>query len=103
MIYTTDILGDQWEIFFGSLMLGVLLGFCYDFIRAAKIIFSFRKKAAIAADVIYSVWAGFLVFSFLAGKEFRNSADLYIYRRAAWIFGMVFHFRKSYALAFKAC
>ena len=78
MIYTTDILGDQWEIFFGSLLLGVLLGGCYDVVRALRIIFSAGKKVLIATDAVYCVWAGFLVFSFLLEKNF-GMPRLYIY------------------------
>ncbi len=82
MIYTTDILGDQWEIFFGSLMLGVLLGGCYDVFRIIRIVFSVRQKMTIAMDVVYCLWAGFLVFSFLLEENF-GIPRLYIYIGAA--------------------
>ena len=78
MIYTTDILGDQWEIFFGSLMLGLLLGGCYDAVRCLRVIFSAGKKALIATDVAFCAWAGFLIFSFLLEKNF-GIPRFYIY------------------------
>lgn len=90
MIYTTDILGDQWEIFSGSLLLGLLLGGCYDVVRALRVIFSAGKKVLIATDAVYCAWAGFLLFSFLLEKNF-GMPRLYIYMGvaagfAAWYF-----------------
>ncbi|MBQ4547099.1 MAG: spore cortex biosynthesis protein YabQ [Oscillospiraceae bacterium] len=70
MIYTTDIIGDQWIIFLGSLRLGMILGGCYDSLRVLRVFVRFGKKAYIAGDFLYCVWAGFLVFSFLLNENF---------------------------------
>ncbi len=78
MIYTTDIIGDQWGIFIKALALGALLGGCYDFLRVFRIIFPFRKKLFVASDFIYCVFAGFIIFSFLLNENF-GIPRLYIY------------------------
>ena len=70
MIYTSDIIGYQWEIFIKSLWLGIVLGGCYDVIRIIRTIIRFGKRLFIASDFIYCLWAAFLVFSFLLNENF---------------------------------
>ena len=65
MIYTTDIMGYQWEIFVKAIPLGLLLGGCYDVLRIIRTVIRFGKKLYIASDFFYCLWAGFLTFSFL--------------------------------------
>ena len=40
MIYTRDIIGDQWAIFLQALAVGAALGWCFDIFRAAGGFFS---------------------------------------------------------------
>ena len=70
MIYTKDIIGDQWTVFLKAVNLGILLGGCYDFFRVFRIVLCFRSKMRIAFDFIYCIWAGFLLFSFLLNENF---------------------------------
>ena len=70
MIYTTDIIGDQFELFTKSLVLGIILGGCYDFLRILRTLFKFGKKLYIASDFLYCLCAGFLMFSFLLNENF---------------------------------
>ena len=70
MIYTTDIIGYQWQIFVKSIALGILLGGCYDFVRILRTVIRFGKKLFIASDFIYCLWAAFLIFSFLLNENF---------------------------------
>jgi len=90
MIYTTDIIGEQWRIFLGSLMLGLLLGGCYDVFKIVRAVFLLKQKATVAADIVYCFWAGFLVFSFLLEYNF-GIPRLYIFLgTAAGFFGWYF-------------
>ena len=82
MIYTTDIIGYQWEIFLKSLALGILLGGCYDVLRIVRTVIRFGRKLFIASDFIYCVWAGFLTFSFLLNENF-GIPRFYIFFAAA--------------------
>lgn len=70
MIYTTDIIGYQWQIFVKAIALGILLGGCYDFVRILRTVIRFGKKLFIASDFIYCLWAAFLIFSFLLNENF---------------------------------
>jgi spore cortex biosynthesis protein YabQ len=70
MIYTTDIIGDQWEIFLKSALLGLAFGGCYDLLRFTRTVFRFGKKLFIASDFIYCLWASFIIFSFLLNENF---------------------------------
>ena len=70
MIYTTDIIGDQFELFIKSVVLGIILGGCYDFFRIVRTVFRFGKKLYITSDFLYCLWAGFLMFSFLLNENF---------------------------------
>ena len=78
MIYTTDIIGDQWTIFIKSLDLGLVLGMCYDFLRIIRTVIRFGKRVFITSDFIYCVFAAFLIFSFLLNENF-GIPRLYIY------------------------
>ena len=70
MIYTTDIIGDQWRIFLKAAALGIAFGGCYDVLRIIRTVVRFGKKIFIASDFAYCVWAGFIVFSFLLNENF---------------------------------
>ena len=70
MIYTRDIIGDQWVIFSKSLQLGLLLGGCYDFLRVLRTLIHFGKKLYITLDFLFCVFAGFIIFSFLLNENF---------------------------------
>lgn len=70
MIYTLDIIGDQWIIFIKAVHLGVILGGCYDAVRIVRVIIHFKKTVFIASDFIYCIWAAFLIFSFLLNENF---------------------------------
>ncbi|MBQ2998574.1 MAG: spore cortex biosynthesis protein YabQ [Oscillospiraceae bacterium] len=78
MIYTTDIIGDQWKIFLEALAVGFVLGGCYDFLRFFRAAFSAKRKFFVASDFLYCLWAGFLTFSFLLNKNF-GIPRFYIY------------------------
>ncbi len=82
MIYTTDIIGYQWDVFLKSLALGVLLGGCYDAIRIIRTVAKSGKHFLIASDFIYCLWAGFLIFSFLLNENF-GMPRFYIFFGAA--------------------
>ena len=41
MIYTTDIIGDQWKIFIEAVAVGTVLGGCYDVLRILRTVFRF--------------------------------------------------------------
>ena len=69
MIYTTDIMGYQWELFVKSLYLGIVLSGCYDAVRMVRTVIRFGKRLFIASDFIYCLWAGFLTFSFLLNEN----------------------------------
>jgi spore cortex biosynthesis protein YabQ len=87
MIYTTDIIGFQWEIFIKSLSLGMILGGCYDFLRVIRILVRFGKRIFIASDFLYCVWAAFLIFSFLLNENF-GIPRFYIFFGAALGFSL---------------
>ena len=70
MIYTTDIIGDQWEIFLKAAALGLAFGGCYDILRFIRTVVRFGKKLFIASDFIYCLWASFIIFSFLLNENF---------------------------------
>ena len=70
MIYTTDIIGSQWEIFLKAMWLGVLLGGCYDVLRIFRTLIRFNKTVFMISDFLYCVWAAFLIFSFLLNENF---------------------------------
>lgn len=70
MIYTTDIIGYQWEVLLKSVNLGVILGICYDFLRFIRTVVPFGKRLYIISDFIYFLWASFLAFSFLLNENF---------------------------------
>ena len=70
MIYTTDIIGSQWEIFLKATWLGVLLGGCYDVLRNFRTLIRFKKTAFMVSDFLYCIWAAFLIFSFLLNENF---------------------------------
>lgn len=78
MIYTTDIIGYQWDIFVKALALGVLLGGCYDVLRVFRILVPLGKKLFITSDFLYCVFAAFIIFSFLLNENF-GMPRLYIY------------------------
>ena len=94
MIYTTDIIGLQWEIFLKSLWLGTVLGGCYDVLRVIRILVRFGKRLFIASDFLYCVWAAFLIFSFLLNENF-GIPRFYIFLGASFGFcGWYFTFGK---------
>lgn len=70
MIYTTDIIGDQWKIFIEAVAVGTVLGGCYDVLRILRTIIRPGKKLFIASDFLFCIWAGFLSFSFLLNSNF---------------------------------
>ena len=70
MIYTTDIIGDQWIIFLKAAKLGIALGGVYDFLRIFRIFIHFGKKLFIASDFIYWIFSAFVIFSFLLNENF---------------------------------
>ncbi len=82
MIYTTDIIGDQWIIFIKAIFLGLILGGCYDAVRVVRTIIPFGKMMFIASDFIYCIWAAFLMFSFLLNENF-GIPRFYIFLGAA--------------------
>ncbi|MBQ7874970.1 MAG: spore cortex biosynthesis protein YabQ [Oscillospiraceae bacterium] len=102
MIYTTDIIGYQWDIFIRALALGVLLGGCYDVLRVFRILVPFGKKLFIASDFIYCVFGAFIIFSFLLNENF-GMPRLYIYAGiAGGFFGWYFTFGRLAAKIAKA-
>ena len=78
MIYTRDIIGDQWAIFLQALAVGAALGWCFDIFRAAGLFLPKKPWAMIAKDVAFCLWAGFLSFSFLLNVNF-GMPRAYIY------------------------
>lgn len=70
MIYTTDIIGDQWKIFLEAIKLGTALGGVYDIARILRIFIHSGKKFFIATDLIYWIFSAFIIFSFLLEKNF---------------------------------
>ena len=70
MIYTTDIIGDQWKIFIEAVAVGTVLGGCYDVLRILRTVFRFGKKLFMASDFLFCLLAGFLSFSFLLNSNF---------------------------------
>ena len=44
MIYTTDIIGDQWKIFLEAIKLGTALGGVYDIARILRVFIHSGKK-----------------------------------------------------------
>lgn len=78
MIYTRDIIGDQWAIFVEALAVGAVLGGCFDIFRAAWLFLPKRRGAIIARDVLFCLWAGFISFSFLLNVNF-GMPRAYIY------------------------
>ena len=92
MIYTTDIIGDQWEIFLKAAALGLAFGGCYDILRFIRTVVRFGKKLFIASDFIYCLWASFIIFSFILNENF-GIPRLYIFLGIAagfsfWYFTM---------------
>lgn len=78
MIYTRDIIGDQWAIFVQAVAVGAALGGCFDIFRTAWLFAPKRRAAIILRDVIFCLWAGFLSFSFLLNVNF-GMPRMYIY------------------------
>lgn len=78
MIYTTDIIGEQSGIFIGAVMLGILIGACFDLFWTIKFFFSLKQKAAAAIDILFCIWSGFLTFSFLMNENY-GIPRFYIY------------------------
>ena len=70
MIYTTDIIGDQWIIFLKAAKLGIILGGVYDILRILGIFIHFGKKLFIAGDFLYWIFSSFIIFSFLLNENF---------------------------------
>jgi spore cortex biosynthesis protein YabQ len=70
MIYTTDIIGDQWKIFLEAIKLGTALGGVYDIARILRVFIHSGKKFFIATDLIYWFFSAFIIFSFLLEKNF---------------------------------
>lgn len=70
MIYTKDIIGDQWIVFLKAVNLGILLGGCYDFFKITKIVLGMGKKLCAIWDFICCLWSGFLLFAFLLNENF---------------------------------
>ena len=94
MIYTTDIIGYQWGIFIKSILLGMILGGCYDFLRVTRTLVRFGKRLFIISDFLYCVWAAFLSFSFLLNENF-GIPRFYIFLGASLGFlGWYFSFGK---------
>ena len=100
MIYTTDIMGYQWELFLKSLYLGIVLSGCYDAVRMVRTVIHFGKRLFIASDFIYCLWAGFLTFSFLLNENF-GMPRFYIFLGAALGF-LAWHFTMGKAAVFFA-
>lgn len=98
MIYTTDIIGDQLTVFASSVMLGILISWCFDFFCAVKILFSLKRKIAIAADIVFYIWAGFLTFSFLLNENY-GIPRFYIYFGEAIGFS-IWHFTAGKVIIF---
>ena len=78
MIYTTDIIGDQWKILIGAVELGLVIGGCYDILRVLRVAFSFGKRLYILSDYVFCLWGGFLTFSFLLNENY-GIPRLYIF------------------------
>lgn len=78
MIYTTDIIGYQWDLIIKSFGTGILLGLCYDFLRVFRVFFRLGKRLFIASDFLFCVWSAFLTFSFLLNENF-GMPRLYIF------------------------
>ncbi len=78
MIYTTDIIGEQSGIFIGAVMLGILIGVCFNFFWAIKLLLSLKKKTAAVTDIFFCIWSGFLTFSFLLNENY-GIPRFYIY------------------------
>lgn len=78
MIYTTDIIGDQWKILIGAVELGLVIGGCYDVLRVLRVAFSFGKRLYILSDYVFCLWGGFLTFSFLLNENY-GIPRLYIF------------------------
>ena len=70
MIYTSDIIGDQWKIFMEALAVGFVRGGCYDVFRIIRTAFKFGRKLFIVSDFVFCLWTGFLSFSFLLNRNF---------------------------------
>ncbi len=92
MIYTTDIIGYQWEIFIKSVVLGIILGGCYDALRVLRTVVRFGKRLFVISDFLYCLWAAFLTFSFLLNENF-GIPRFYIFLGAAlgfsgWYFSL---------------
>ena len=78
MIYTTDIIGDQWRIFAEAAKLGIALGGTYDILRILRVFIRFGKKLFAASDFIYWLFSAFIIFSFLLNENF-GIPRLYIF------------------------
>lgn len=78
MIYTSDIIGDQWRILIGAVELGMVVGGCYDVLRIIRTAFCFGEKLYIFSDFLFCIWGGFLTFSFLLNENY-GLARLYIF------------------------
>lgn len=70
MIYTNDIIGDQWSIFAEALAVGVVLGGCWDVFRGLGLFLPKKLLVIIARDFLFCIWAGFLSFAFLLNVNF---------------------------------
>jgi len=86
MIYTTDIIGDQWKILIGAVELGLVIGGCYDILRVLRVAFSFGKRLYILSDYVFCLWGGFLTFSFLLNENY-GIPRLYIFLGEKPLFG----------------
>lgn len=78
MIYTRDIIGDQWAIFVQAVAVGAVLGGCFDIFRAAWLFAPKKRWTIILRDALFCLWAGFLSFSFLLNVNF-GMPRAYIY------------------------
>lgn len=78
MIYTSDIIGDQWSIFLEALAVGAVLGGCWDVFRGIGLFLPKKSAVIIAKDFLYCIWAGFLSFAFLLDVNF-GMPRMYIY------------------------
>ena len=94
MIYTRDIIGDQWAIFMEAIAVGAALGGCFDIFRAAWLFVPKKPWAIIARDVLFCLWAGFLSFSFLLNVNFGMPRAYIYFGEAIGFFAWYFTFGK---------
>ena len=94
MIYTTDILGYQWDILVKAFVLGILLGGCYLLMRMGTIILRFGKKSIPFLDFLFWVFGGFIIFSFLLNENFGIPRFYIFFGIGAGFFAVCFVFGK---------